>query len=191
VKAAELYLVRHGQAAGSDSSDPRLSDEGRARVVALGARLADTGIAEIRHSPRRRAVETAQLLARALPGTPVRASSVLDDRTPVPSPANRHLYPERYHAWLDDTPPDERDVDGAALTATAAELATAARLNATRGPLLVVTHAFVIGWLVRTALDAPTARWLGLNPADASLTIIRYMPDEMRLVAFNDTGHLG
>ncbi|MEK8109093.1 hypothetical protein NKG94_38720 [Micromonospora sp. M12] len=32
---------------------------------------------------------------------------------------------------------------------------------------LVVTHTFLIGWLVRHALDAPERRWLGLNSHNA------------------------
>lgn len=76
------------------------------------------------------------------------------------------------------------------LTTAGAELAEAARAAAEAGPLVAVTHAFVIGWLMRSALDAPISRWLGLNPASASLTIIRYAADDASLVAFNDTGHL-
>ena len=30
-----------------------------------------------------------------------------------------------------------------------------------------VTHNFLIGWLIRDALDAPKWRWIGLNHANA------------------------
>ncbi|MBA2324726.1 MAG: hypothetical protein H0V92_12185 [Pseudonocardiales bacterium] len=76
---------------------------------------------------------------------------MLDDRTPVPSPGRRGDYPQRYWPWLDDTAPDERDVDAVLLTTAAAEFANAARAAAEVGPLVAVTHAFVIGWLVRAA----------------------------------------
>lgn len=56
---------------------------------------------------------------------------------------------------------------------------------------LVVTHTFLIGWLVRDALDAPKWRWMGLNHANAALTVIRYAPGRpASLLHFNDTGHL-
>lgn len=56
---------------------------------------------------------------------------------------------------------------------------------------LVVTHAFLIGWLVRAALDAPKWRWMGLSPAHAALTVIRYAPDRpASVLLYNDTGHL-
>jgi probable phosphoglycerate mutase len=41
---------------------------------------------------------------------------------------------------------------------------------------LVVTHNFLIGWLVRAALDAPKWRWMGINHANAALTVVRYAP---------------
>lgn len=65
-----------------------------------------------------------------------------------------------------------------------------AEAGASPGPLVLVTHAFVIGWFVRTAMDAPSWRWLGLNSANTGLTIIRFTDGVATLGAFNDTGHL-
>lgn len=54
-----------------------------------------------------------------------------------------------------------------------------------------MTHNFLAGWLVRAALDAPDWRWLGINHANAALTVIRYAPGRPpALLLFNDTGHL-
>ena len=62
---------------------------------------------------------------------------------------------------------------------------------ASAGSLVLVTHAFVIGWLVCDALDAPSWRWLSLAPDNASLSILSYDSERgSRVVAFNDTGHL-
>ncbi|MBT2365719.1 histidine phosphatase family protein, partial [Streptomyces sp. ISL-10] len=56
---------------------------------------------------------------------------------------------------------------------------------------LIVTHNFLIGWLVRDALDAPKWRWMGLNHANAALTVIRYAPGRPASVLFhNDMRHL-
>jgi probable phosphoglycerate mutase len=56
---------------------------------------------------------------------------------------------------------------------------------------LVITHNFLIGWLVRAAQDAPEWRWLGLNHCNAALTAIRYTPGRPASVLFyNDMGHL-
>ncbi|MFG1881268.1 histidine phosphatase family protein [Micromonospora sp. NPDC049102] len=56
---------------------------------------------------------------------------------------------------------------------------------------LVVTHTFLIAWLVRHALDAPERRWLGLNHHNAGLTVIRYgVAGPPNLIAVNDVAHL-
>ncbi len=56
---------------------------------------------------------------------------------------------------------------------------------------MLVTHAFQVAWLVRHALDAPPARWLGLNSGNAALTVIEYRDGlPPTVVLFNDMGHL-
>ncbi|WP_211240159.1 histidine phosphatase family protein, partial [Promicromonospora kroppenstedtii] len=56
---------------------------------------------------------------------------------------------------------------------------------------VLVTHAFQVAWLVRHALDAPPARWLGLNSGNAALTVIEYRDGlPPTVVLFNDMGHL-
>jgi probable phosphoglycerate mutase len=56
---------------------------------------------------------------------------------------------------------------------------------------VLITHAYPIAWLVRHALDAPPARWLGLNSANTALTVIEYRTKQPpALVKFNDQGHL-
>jgi phosphohistidine phosphatase len=73
----ELYLVQHGEAK-PESEDPErpLTERGRREVERVARHAARTGArpAEIRHSGRRRAEETAALLARHLrPARGVRA----------------------------------------------------------------------------------------------------------------------
>ncbi len=57
---------------------------------------------------------------------------------------------------------------------------------------LVVTHNFLIGWLVRAVLDAPKWRWLGLNQCNAALTVIRCPPPGRppSVLFSNDMAHL-
>jgi probable phosphoglycerate mutase len=49
---------------------------------------------------------------------------------------------------------------------------------------VVVTHNFLIGWLIRAALDAPQWRWMGLNHSNAALAVIRYAPGKPSAVLF-------
>src|SRR5215831_6960768 len=56
---------------------------------------------------------------------------------------------------------------------------------------LIVTHNFLIGWLVSQALAAPSWRWLGLNQMNCALSVIAYRAGlPPALIIFNDAGHL-
>ncbi|MEU7046518.1 histidine phosphatase family protein [Streptomyces varsoviensis] len=184
-----LYLARHGEAAEDES---RLTDHGAQQSVLLGKRLRHSPLATVHHGPLPRAAQTARLICDQLDGVRPQPSELAGDYVP-------HL-PER-----DELPPDAADTIVTRLSQFPAEergggpaLATAA-LARFAGPAdgdephheLLVTHAFLISWFVRAALDAPKWRWIGVNPANAGLTVIRYAPGRpASLVFFNDTGHL-
>ena len=142
----------------------------------------------VRHSPLRRAVQTARILASYLPGIPVNCSELLRDRTPIPSASQAGMVPLQYRPFLGNIPAAERDAGAAHLTAAVEQLAIA---GAGDRHELLVTHNFVIGWFVRHALDAPAWRWMGLNQFNCALTIIEIQPPlPPMLITFNDIGHL-
>ena len=64
----EIYLVRHGACRNSHTmlgrSDPPLTKEGLAQAESLGRILAERGVERIVAGPLRRAVQTAQAIAR-------------------------------------------------------------------------------------------------------------------------------
>ncbi|GAA5060002.1 histidine phosphatase family protein [Streptomyces similanensis] len=187
--ARYLYLTRHGEASPDES---RLTDRGRRQAALLGERLRGAPLTAVHHGPLARAAETARLVCE-----------VLDTVAPQPSePAGDYVPHLPRRAEL---PPESADAMLARLALFPAqecergpELARAAVARFT-GPVdgdvpcheLVVTHNFLIGWLVRAALDAPKWRWMGINHANAALTVIRYAPGRPPAVLlFNDTGHL-
>jgi len=179
-----LYLVRHGAA----DAIGELSDVGRRQSELLGERLADLPIDAVWHSPLPRAAATAGELARHLPGVPVAAAAELDDHVPYLLTAAET--PEHWTGFLAGY--DDAEVARGAQLAEAlvARFATVVDGSAPRHEVLV-THAFQVGWLVRHALDAPPARWLGLNGANTGLTVIEYRDGlPPLLVVFNDMGHL-
>jgi probable phosphoglycerate mutase len=185
-----LYLVRHGEqdTALGHATDGGLSERGRWQADRLGRRLKGMTFSTVHHSPLPRAVETAEVLGDYLPDVPRHACDFAMDRTPVPSVENRREYPERFLAWLDGVPSQERDEDAVGLRAAVEHFGSA---HAEDRHELVVTHNFVIGWFVRHVLDAPTWRWLSLNQENCGLTIIQWDTDRPpSLVCFNDTGHL-
>lgn len=184
-----LYLARHGEASPDHGG---LTRTGRRQAVLLGERLRRSPLSAILHGPLPRAEETARLIHGRLRGVPVRSSELAGDYVPhVPDRAE--LPAESADFMLDrlaGMPAGE--LDGGPERARRA-------LAAFTGPAeggeprheLVVTHAFLIGWLVRDALDAPEWRWMGLDHANAALTVIRYAPGRpAALLLFNDTGHL-
>jgi serine/threonine-protein phosphatase PGAM5 len=197
VPATTLYLVRHAEQEHTPDEDPAagISALGREQARLLADRLRtsiESGmvpLAGIHHSPLLRAEQTARLLADGLPGVPVQSSELLTDRTPFPEPGRESDYSERELEWLAGVPPGERDAGAKIITAAIAHFASLG--DSGTGHHLLVTHAFVVGWFVRAALDAPVSRWLGLNPFNAGLTVIRYAPERPpAVISYNDVGHL-
>jgi serine/threonine-protein phosphatase PGAM5 len=184
-----LYLVRHGeQNPSSDHANGGLSQLGREQAHRLGRRLDAIPFSAIHHSGLPRAVQTADLVAGHLPQVPRHACDFVADRTPVPSTRQRGRYPDRWLAWLDGVPDDERDEDAVALQNAIQHFGVTGKEDRQE---LLITHNFVIGWFVRHVLDAPVWRWIGLDQANCAITIVQWDSDRPpTLVSFNDTGHL-
>lgn len=187
--ARYLYLVRHGEATADEAG---LSENGRQQAVWLGRRLRGVPLSVIHHGPLARAAETARLIGAQLDRVPLRVSETAGDYVPyvperneIPADAADHLL-----RFLKGVTDDERE-QGAALAARAlAEFTGPVEGDEPRHEL-VVTHNFLVGWLVRAALDAPSWRWLGLNHGNAALTVIRYAPGRpSSVLLFNDMAHL-
>lgn len=184
-----LYLARHGEASPDEGT---LTDSGRRQAALLGERLRRAPVSVIRHGPLPRAEETAQLIGEQLGDVPLVRSELAGDYLPhVPE---RHELPASSADFLlgrlERLPPGDCAPDPERARRSLAAFTGPAEAD---GPVheLVVTHTFLIGWLVRDALDAPKWRWMGLNHDNAALTVIRYAPGRpASLLLFNDAGHL-
>lgn len=186
-----LYITRHGEA----SRAGVLTANGERQAVLLGERLRGVPLAAVHHGPLPRARRTAELIIGALgdrfTGT-VHESAEAGDYVPyVPRPGELPADSvETLTRFVSLTSAEERE-RGPALARAA--------LRGFTGPVdgdqprheLLVTHNFLIGWLVRAALDAPDWRWLGVNHCNAALTVIRYAPGiPASVMIFNDMAHL-
>ncbi|WP_035805291.1 histidine phosphatase family protein [Kitasatospora mediocidica] len=195
-----LYLVRHGEALRDESG---LTENGRRQAVLLGRRLREVPFAAVHHGPLPRAAQTARLIGEQLGGVPLQVSELAGDYVPY--------WPQR-----DELPPDAADFLLTFLNASGGEPGGESAEQRSHGPELarqaverftgparpaddsetvrhelVVTHNFLVAWLVRHATDAPAWRWLGLNQANAGLTVIRYAPGRpSSVLCFNDLRHL-
>lgn len=185
--ARHLYLARHGAA----DAFGELTDVGRRQSRLLGDRLAQVPVDAVWHSPLPRAVAFAREVSRSLPGVPVAAAAELIDHIPyVPSGSEM---PSTWAGFFDGYDDDEAAAGRRTADALVARFATAPDPAAPERDTheVLITHAYPIAWLVRHALDAPLARWLGLDSANAALTVIEYRPGSPpTLVMFNDMTHL-
>ena len=184
-----LYLARHGQATRDESA---LSEDGRRQAVLLGRRLRDVPLSAVHHGPLPRAAQTARLIGEQLGAVPVRAAEAAGDYVPY-VPRRDELPPDAADFLMDFVnrfPREERE-RGPALAREAEKLFTGPVDGDEPRHELVVTHNFLIGWLVRAAMAAPDWRWLGLNQCNAELTVIRYSPGRpAALLVHNDMEHL-
>ncbi|WP_327251816.1 histidine phosphatase family protein [Streptomyces sp. NBC_01244] len=184
-----LYLVRHGEAV---SEEGGLTEDGRRQAVLLGRRLRDVPLAAVHHGPLPRARQTARLIGEQLENVPLHVSDVAGDYVPH-LPARQELPADSadlFLRFLADVTEEER-ARGPVLARRALDLFTGPVDGEEDRHELVVTHNFLVAWLVREAMDAPRWRWLGLNHANAALTVIRYAPGRPACVLVsNDMRHL-
>ncbi|MFE0417693.1 histidine phosphatase family protein [Streptomyces tendae] len=185
-----LYLARHGEAAPDES---RLTDAGRRQATLLGRRLSGVPLTAVHHGPLPRAAETARLVADELEDVTPCVSEIAGDYVPH-VPERDELPAESADFYLDFLAgaTDEEREHGPALARAALRRFAGVVTDGDRDRHeLVVTHNFLIAWLVRDALHAPKWRWLGLNHANAALTVIRYAPGRAASVLVsNDMRHL-
>ncbi|MFF7642203.1 histidine phosphatase family protein [Streptomyces canus] len=184
-----LCLARHGEALPDESG---LTEAGRQQATLLGQRLRGIPFTAVHHGPLPRAAQTARLVRDQLKSVPALVSEIAGDYVPYVPPRDE-LPPESadfYLRFLADTTDDERE-QGAALGRQALDLFTGPVDGGDDRHELVVTHNFLVAWLVRDAMHAPKWRWLGLSHANAALTVIRYAPGRAASVLVsNDMRHL-
>jgi serine/threonine-protein phosphatase PGAM5 len=184
-----LYLARHGAA----DAFGELTDAGYLQARLLGERLSSAPIDVVWHSPLPRAAATAQELASHLPDVQVIEASELTDHVPyVPRP--------------DETPPSWAGFFDGYTEAEAASGQQIARtlVDALRRGLRRTTISTSIRYprdphhpLVPHRVAAPgcagcpTRRWLGLDSANAALTLIEHRTGlPPAVVMFNEMSHL-
>lgn len=181
-----LYLVRHGEHLDAEHGleDGPLSPRGRRQAGRLADRLSGVPLSAVWHSPLERAAETARAVTERLPAVQSRPSSLLLHCVPTgPEPDMPAAYAPFFSSFT------EADADaGRAQMADAVAEFLARKKNAHE---LLITHNFVIAWMVREVLDAPDWRWLTINQAHCGLTVLAQRPGRpWTLVSHNDLAHL-
>jgi broad specificity phosphatase PhoE len=185
-----LYVARHGEALPDQSG---LTEKGRRQAELLGRRLRDVPFAAFHHSPLPRAVQTAGLIGQQLKANvSLEASEAVGDY--IPSVPKKTELPADSAAFLlnflAQCSPEELK-EGPVLGAEALKLFTGPADGPDDSHELLVTHNFQVAWLVSSAMDAPSWRWLSLNHCNAALTVLRYAPGRpSSILLYNDMRHL-
>ncbi len=186
-----LVLVRHGATAhtadkrfsgGLASSNPGLTDEGRAQVREVADWLAPLAeaVEAVVTSPVRRTRESAEILAERLaldlveePGFAEMEFGVWDGLTFAEV---RDRYPDQVQGWLgslDASPPDGesfREVEGRVLAGLGRVLERYAGKT-----VLVVSHVTPIKTLVAHAVDAPLSALFRMELSTASVSVVSFV----------------
>jgi serine/threonine-protein phosphatase PGAM5 len=182
-----LYLVRHGEQLDAEHGMPDgpLSPRGRRQAELLAARLGGIPFDNAWHSPLQRAAETAAIIAAKMPALKPEPSALLFDCIPSgPAPET----PKVYDPFFGSVTEAEIEAGSAQMADAAAEFLRSHRED--RHDLLI-THNFVIAWLVREALGAPDWRWLSINQANCGLTVLTQKTGRpWSLLVHNDLAHL-
>lgn len=186
-----LYVVRHGLALPDESG---LADEGRRQAALLGEYLSSKPISVAWHGPLPRAAQTARLIAESYTGADLELREDAAAGDYLPYAPKRSEVPEdaadMIMSFLSPYSAEDR-ARGAELAAEALQRFTGPVVGDEDRHELVVTHNFLVGWLMRDAMDAPAWRWLFLNQANCGLTVVRYAPNRpASVMVFNDLTHL-
>ena len=128
--------------------DGPLSPRGRRQAQLLGERLGGVPFDSAWHSPLQRATETAEIIAAKMPALKPEPSALLFDCIPSgPAPET----PKVYEPFFGSVTEAEIEAGSAQMADAGAEFLRSHRED--RHDLLI-THNFVIAWLVREALGA-------------------------------------
>ena len=187
-----IYLARHASHAEvgrilSGRSEIGLNDQGQAEARGLAERLAQVPLAAVHTSPRRRAVETARIVAEAR-GIPLRQAAALDE-------IDFGTWSGRSFAMLDEDPAWRHWNEARATAATPAGETMQAAIARARdhlaaiaedGPVLCVSHCDIIRGVVAALLGMPLDRLLAFDCDPAALTILAWHDGGARLVTLNE-----
>jgi len=198
-----VYLSRHGETMlGAEdrfagSTDVELSETGRAQVEALGRRLASAPIEHVYTSPLRRALVTAEAIARPHGLVPSETSGLREIDHGRWEGMSRddvaHEFPDEYRAWTDD--PFRCAPEGG----ESGVQAMARALVALRGiverhqgqTVLLVSHKATIRLVLCSLLGIDARGYRDrLDQSPACLNALEFKdPIQARLLVFNDISH--
>jgi ribonuclease H / adenosylcobalamin/alpha-ribazole phosphatase len=202
--ATRLILVRHGETEYtarrlySGIGDPALTQRGLAQARAVAARVASGGpLAAVVTSPLSRCADTAQLIADAAGGLPLRMDTDLVECDfgkweGLTFAEVRERWPDEMRAWLASTavaPPGGESFDEVAVRVGRAVARIRAAYPGQR--VAVVSHVSPIKIILRDALDAGAAFLHRCYLDPAGVSTVDFWPDGgIAVRSVNEAAHL-
>lgn len=199
----ELILVRHGQTQWNKeqifrgSKDIELDKTGRKQAEALGERLKSRKIDAIYSSSLKRAMATAEAIAR-LQGLPVMVGPGLVDMSfgeweGMAHQEVRQKYPKQYQVWREN--PWKVKIPGASnIRDIQAQSMKAIRGLVEDNPLestvVVVTHRVILKLILMKMLNMEPEGFWNIKLSSCGLTIVEWDEKRFVLTCLNDTNHL-
>lgn len=185
-----IFIARHGETKSNltnlyagRSAEP-LTRAGRAQVTHLAGGLTGTGIGQIWSSSIGRAIESARLLGARL-RIPVRIDGRLDEMQLGPWEGRTEEevardFPDSYALWLSQ--PDEVRIEGretlGQVAARVMAVVADAEAEATREPVLLMTHVAPMRVAVLSVLRYPLAAYKRLVVPNASCVCLDRSADQ-------------
>lgn len=197
----QVLVVRHGETDWNregrwqGQGGPGLNDTGRAQAARIAARLARVRIDALYTSDLARAEETARVIGRAIGTRPRRQKGLREvdngDWRGMTRAQVRQRDPAGYRRWLRGEPGWHGGETYDEMHARV--IATLDRLLAEhpRGRIVLVSHGGAVRAIVAHAVGLPRHDRVHINgAANCSLTTVATVRGSLRLLAFNDVGHL-
>ena len=173
-----VYLIRHGEYHW-DTDHARflhLTPRGEKQARLTAKRIASIPVTAFYSSDLVRAVETAEIIRRHLPGSTLVKRRMLREVLP-PSPWLKNVVPERTDAGR-----------------KRAELAFVRLFRKARGGdkhEVVVCHGNLIRWLVTRGIGGSGEEWLRMDTRNCGISEVVVSADgTIKVVSYNDVGHL-
>lgn len=190
--SATILLVRHGShdelgRVLSGRSEIALNSVGKAQAERLAARLRHEAIAKIFTSPRRRARETASIVANGCAVTPVAVDAL--DEIDFGDWSGRSFADleadEQWRLWNEDRG-RARTLGGETMADATSRARRHVEACAEDGVVLCVSHCDIIRGLVTHYRNLGADRLLSFDIAPASVTTLRVSDGVVEVVAVNE-----
>ncbi|RLI49391.1 MAG: histidine phosphatase family protein [Candidatus Thorarchaeota archaeon] len=197
-----VFLIRHGRTAWNKDvrfrgrTDLPLDEVGFAQAEAIAARLKDSPIVAVYSSPLRRAIQTAEPLARALGLEVSKDEGFIDinfgEWQGLSPQEVAQLYPGLYRQWL-ESPHLVRIPGGEGLEDVRSRAMKALKQAIERHQgqqIAIVGHQVVNRVLLCAVLGLSNASFWRIGQDNGCINIFEYDGENFNILLLNDTCHL-